>query len=493
MHRYEWLMTVAMLPALACLLPLNGPTGWPLWLGALGATPAVLALLYGWRKGAHWQMWPGYVGITLVLAVEGAKPGAVWARLVCAMLALLPLSALASYVLLLFQVPHPTGRYPVGTRMLYVMDGDREEMHAWAHPGKREAVVQLWYPAASRQGRRAKYRQKKETTSKSAYQRFLYTPSFQDAAMAAGRFPVIVHNPGWHGTRQRASFLTEELASHGYVVAAVSHPYNSSFVVLSDGRLAPPNYDHDIGFSMEVYIPLDRRLGMAEEELLIQTRDCRVVLDELERLNGTVGHPLAGHLQMDCVGCYGHSFGGAVCAELAKEDARVRSVLELDGVMHGESAKSGPEKPLMLIDTLWMANPHAEREVKPKSAVPAETTWRETAYEETVKMWGDIAKVKGAVLERNGGIRVVVAGMSHVDFIDQIFMSPTRRFSKKGEMKPKRVAEILRAYMLAFFEQTLRGVSSPLLTGKSQLFAETAVEIWEGHGAAVRTNPSKSL
>ena len=67
------------------------------------------------------------------------------------------------------------------------------------------------------------------------------------------------------------------------------------------------------------------------------------MLDELEKLDRTPGHPLESRLRMDRVGAYGHSFGGAVSVELAREDSRVRAALELDGVLHGAafSAWSG--------------------------------------------------------------------------------------------------------------------------------------------------------
>src|SRR6185437_8059815 len=109
----------------------------------------------------------------------------------------------------------------------------------------------------------------------------LQTHSLQDAPVAPGRFPIVLYNPGWHGFRNRSSFITQELASHGYIVAAISHPYNSSKVELSGGRIALGDLGFDLGFSQDHYIPLQERLDMANSELAIQVDDCRFVLNEL--------------------------------------------------------------------------------------------------------------------------------------------------------------------------------------------------------------------
>ena len=84
--------------------------------------------------------------------------------------------------------------------------------------------------------------------------------------MAAGRFPVIVHNPAWWGFRNRSTFMTQDLASHGFIVVAISHPYNSSMVELADGSVANPDYSLDLGFSLARYIPMQERFAMADEE-----------------------------------------------------------------------------------------------------------------------------------------------------------------------------------------------------------------------------------
>jgi alpha-beta hydrolase superfamily lysophospholipase len=65
-----------------------------------------------------------------------------------------------------------------------------------------------------------------------------HTRSVPGAAVAdgGGRFRVVVFSPGLGGVRTQRTAWAEELASRGYVVVALDHPYDSAAVVLADGR-----------------------------------------------------------------------------------------------------------------------------------------------------------------------------------------------------------------------------------------------------------------
>jgi hypothetical protein len=463
MRTLERLIVVLLLPAVLW----SFHPALPAWFRLFAVLAAILIPIHAWLEGMHWQMVPAYIAAAILLLCASGIVAGEPARLICAIgsCLLLMASLTFSWVLPMFNLPLPTGKYPVGTRMLRLVDVNRAEMHARAKPGNREVVVQLWYPSATAKGRKAKYRQRNDISRRSSYQAVLASHSLQDAPMAIGRFPIIVHNPAWHDSCCRETFMMQELASHGFVVAAVSHPYNSSRVELSDGSIAYPNHDQDLGFSLRCYIPLHERLALAEEELAIHTADCRFVLDELARFDQTVGHPLEGRLLMDRVAGHGISFGGAVAMELANEDARVCSAVGLDGVLHGSVAVHGLDKPFLFIDSRWMVTP---------DEVDANANIRDI---ETTKMWKDIADLKTNLLSRCGGMRVIVEGIGHADFSDQIFMSPLRRLSHAGVVPPKQVARIINAYCVAFFRQTLCNHEEEILAAGAQTFSEATLSI----------------
>jgi dienelactone hydrolase len=470
MRPLEWLIVATSFLAIVCFLQPRPPSS-TLWLGVAAG---LVLLLHVWLEGMHWQMAPAYLAVLLTLFVTTTRLASPVFRLSCGIMAgaMVGASLVFSWVLPMFKLPAPTGRYPVGTRTLYLTDPNRLEMHEGARSGNREVVAQLWYPAATAKGQKAMYRRRKETTLRSSYQAVLKTHSLQDAPMAAGRFPVIVHNSAWWGFRSRGTFMTQDLASHGFVVIAISHPYNSSMVEMADGSVADPDYSLDLGFSLARYIPIQERFAMADEELVIQTADCRFVLDELEKFDRTPGHLLESCLCMDRVGAYGYSFGGAVSVELAREDPRVRAALELDGVLHGAAASHGLDKPVLLIDAPWMISPGEHTEVwAPKMLGDARVA-------ETSRLWNTIAESKARMLERCGGHRVIIAGLGHGGFTDQVFMSPLRKLSSAGSVPPKRAAHILNTYVLAFFQQTLLDKPSPLLSPDAKDFPEATVQEW---------------
>jgi dienelactone hydrolase len=462
MRRLEWLIAASPLLAIIWFLQPR-PSSSTLWFGVAAA---ILILLHAWLEGVHWQMAPAYLALPLTLLIGATGFTSPMLRLCCGIMAggMVAASLVLSWALPMFKLPVPTGRYPVGTRTLYLTDAKRMEAHEGARPGNREVVVQLWYPAATGKWEKAVYRRWKETSLRSSYQAVLKTHSLQDAPIAAGSFPVIVYNPAWWGFRNRSTYMTQDLASHGFVVAALSHPYNSSMVEFADGSIANPDYSFDLGFSLARYIPMAERFAMADQELAVQTADCRFVLDELEKLDRTPGHPLERRLRLDRVGSYGHSFGGAVAVELAREDSRVRAALELDGVLHGAAFSHGLDKPLALIDSPWMITPgeHAEN---PRLA-------------ETSRMWNIIAESKARLLERCGGFRIIIDGLEHHDSTDQIFMSPLRRLSGTGSVAPERVALILNTYVLAFFQLTLLDKPTSLLSQGAKDFPEVTVQEW---------------
>jgi hypothetical protein len=51
-----------------------------------------------------------------------------------------------------------------------------------------------------------------------------------------------------------------------------------------------------------------------------------------------------------------------------------------------------------------------------------------------------------------------------------------------GEIGARRLMEINRAYSLAFFDRTLRGLEAPLLIGPSSGYPEVSLDMWPPTG-----------
>src|ERR1700755_2279507 len=108
----------------------------------------ILAAQLLW-EGAHWQLGPLYLAVLIclgmALTLRSAALNLRWVAALCALLVCL--SLLFSYLLPMFRLPTPTGKYAVGTRLLYLVDPSRDAMGLNTPNGKRELMVQVWYPA----------------------------------------------------------------------------------------------------------------------------------------------------------------------------------------------------------------------------------------------------------------------------------------------------------------------------------------------------------
>jgi predicted dienelactone hydrolase len=439
----------------------------PAWLKLLAIAAAVLFLAHAFFEGIHWQLFPEYLALVLFLfalfkPTERRVMALGW---ICA--ALLLVSGAFCYTIPMFHLPKPVGPYPIGTRTVHLIDPSRQETHPHSRPGNREVVLQFWYPSATATGRHAMYREFKETKLRSTYQAVLPVDALQDSAIANRTFPVIFFNPAWNGFRNRSTFITQNLASLGFIVVGISHPYNSAFTELSDGYVAQSKDEPDLGEYSKAE-PLSERLNLAKSELAVQLADDEFVLEQLTKLNETPDSPFYHHLEMDNVGAFGHSFGGSVSVELALKDPRVKCALEMDGSLYGQAEATGLPKPLMTIH-------HPEGALPPNAA---------NSPDESIRVWADmrqrVAAAFAQTFSRYGGYAVNIDGIDHESYTDKGFFSPIRRITGIGSMRQTEAAPIINGYVAAFFLQYLAHKPQPLLSGAIPPLPHATLTIWPG-------------
>jgi len=455
MRTLEWLMVVLSIPAVVWTLILRRP--WPLWIRIATIAAGLLLPFHAFYEGPHWQMAPIYLAILLLLYLLARSVGK-GARVIAFVVVLLLIAGLGFCIAIpMFHLPKTTGSYSVGTQTMYFVDPSRQETHPHAPHGNREVVVQIWYPSAASTGPHAVYRLWKECDLRSSYQAVLKTDSLLDAPVASGQFPVILFNHAWRGFRNRSTYIMQELASHGFVVVGISHPYNAAIVELHDGQVADGRSQVDLGnFYQKPALTLEQRLNLADTEMRIQTDDDKLVLDRLAQANQSPSGPFAGHLDLTHVGAFGHSFGGNVSSELAREDSRVISAIVLDGVLHGPVGDTGLDKPLFRIQA-------ETPEVPPGSENSPILSTR--VHAEMSKLGeGNLARS----FQRYGGYQVVIRGIDHENFTDKGFFSPFHKLTGIGEIPQSRAATIIDSYILAFFEQTLKNQPQALLSGEEK-------------------------
>ena len=123
------------------------------------------------------------------------------------------------------------GRFQVGVRTIALVDAAQFDVLAFdpatgtAPKHDRELVVDLWYPADVAAGTSPEtYSGSLPAEPPAPPTRFTIPGiAVRDATPAAGRFPLVIVSHGYSNAAIAMSWLTENLTSKGYVVAAIRH------------------------------------------------------------------------------------------------------------------------------------------------------------------------------------------------------------------------------------------------------------------------------
>jgi dienelactone hydrolase len=251
--------------------------------------------------------------------------------------------------------PPPTGRSEVGTRVMHLTNAARDDPYL-ANGTKRELMVRFWYPTSgSTPCTPAPY------TSAGVWSEFaqllgattlpqIATNSCLDASVAAGVHPIVVITHGFTGTFTDYTFLAEELASRGYVVASVDHTYEATAVEFPDGRIVKSVF----GSHLTTYTRSDpQALAFA---VSVRLGDLRFVLDELATLATAGGGVFAGKLDLSRVALAGHSLGGLTVIRGVRHDVRFRAGISLDGLVPDRLTFPTSTPVLLLTGGRWQWN-----------------------------------------------------------------------------------------------------------------------------------------
>ena len=149
-------------------------------------------------------------------------------------------------------------------------------------------------------------------------------------------FPVVLFSPALGTTRLFYNALAQAVASAGYVVVSIDHPYDTEFLEFPDGSVITAANISD------AQVPLDVKT---------RARDVSFVLDQLSTKAGMAALlPGAGAVGLKTrdVAMYGHSVGGAATAEAMHLDRRIVAGVNLDGSMFGPVVQHGLRGPFLL-------------------------------------------------------------------------------------------------------------------------------------------------
>jgi predicted dienelactone hydrolase len=464
MRVLEIALLLSIIPVLGWHLLTRNP---PSWLRITPALSLLLLIVHVMLEGQRWQMWPAYiVTIWLFLACSWHRlpsPGT-WTATFG--LGFVFCAAAAGTLLPVFEFPAPTGPFPVGTVILHLVDKNREETQGTRPGAHRELMVQIWYPAQY-SGPARSLRSPSETSFRQTRLALVKTHASSGVplAEAAPHYPVLIFCPSWNGNRDQNTFQNEELASYGFVVVGIDHPFASQLTVFPDGRRISTALGEWMDFSTDETVKA--AVGRANTQLDIRTADARFVLDELERLNRQdPGGLLTDRLDIDRVGIFGHSFGGAVAMEACRVDSRFAAGINMDGCVFGGSAETGVRQPFLFMSD---DTPIPDDGSLSVCSELHKRRWRFLKQ--------DLNNIRHS-LATYGGYYMTVRGTRHMNFSDSPLSSPLKQRTGAGPISVTRAMRIINDYTLAFFNQFLKKQPQPLLDGPSSEYPEVELEVW---------------
>lgn len=212
-----------------------------------------------------------------------------------------------------------TGGYEVRSAQAVLVDDSREETFE-TDGSKREVPAYFFYPEGGDSG---------------------------------NKYPVIFFSHGAFGYYQSNMSTYMELASHGYVVVSLEHPYHALFTKDTDGKmiLTDAEFMRDIQRINGSGVSEEQIFEVSSEWMKLRLADCDFVVDRVKEAAQKQTLPecffvserdrekvAAAVSMMDCgkIGFMGHSLGGATAVTLGRQREDIGAVIDFDGTMLGE-------------------------------------------------------------------------------------------------------------------------------------------------------------
>jgi dienelactone hydrolase len=367
------------------------------------------------------------------------------------------------------ELPRPTGSFAVGRSVFHWVEEDRADEFAPVPESKRELVVWVWYPSAATQGARAEYlppqwRDALARRSGVLMSDFLTRDlsqvrlhSTENAGLPAveSRFPVVILRAGAAALVTGYTALAEDLASHGYIVVGPDAAYRTTVVVFPDGRvvLRPDKYNLEL-------LPESEKVGFANRLINMWSTDLAFVVDQLAKLDAAdPSGRFTGRLDLQRLGIFGHSLGGATAADFCHEDSRCKAGIDLDGQLFGPVIDEGLRQPFMFV-----LEDHG-RETDP--ALKEIFAHFQSMYQR---------------LPVDSRWRITLRGANHFSFSDQMLLKSQlllgmmQRLGMIGGLDGRRGLEITADCVSSFFDVYLKGSPKSVLDAVMRRYPEILVD-----------------
>jgi len=304
----------------------------------------------------------------------------------------IPVVILGTFITLtfipLFNIPNPEGSYSLGTMYFTLRDSSRNDTISKVSSGIREIHTQVWYPAKLKGSEKrdiyipsAKKFSKIFATSQGIFW-FPFvlnhlgktrTNSYLNAQIegSGARYPVVVFSHGLGQFYKFNTILIEELASNGYIVIAISHPFDTPCTINSKNELIEykTREKNTRAIDTSELSTIFKRISVTDD--LSELRELykvfynsmpvtwnqqnknwvQDILFTIRELNSINFKEFKGCMDLKAIGVLGFSFGGGASGLAAMSDTTIKAGINLDGWQPGHLNNNYFNCPFMFISS----------------------------------------------------------------------------------------------------------------------------------------------
>jgi len=336
----------------------------------------------------------------------------------------------------LSDLPEPLGSYSIGTQVFEWTDPTRDEWFTENENDKRRIVVQIWYPSEPSNAATLPYLPSPEKwlpalSTIIEVPQFLFnhlrkidTNSVLDAPLHGDvdQAPLVIFSHGIYGFRFQNTAQFEALASRGYIVISLDHPFDATLTVFKDGSIADFRSGYEGELSEEEF------WALRTPQLTTRVADIRFMIDTIESKQ-SAGEDFWSAIDLRRIGIFGHSYGGATGIIALDQDDRIDVAIALDGwilPIRPELVNKGLHKPFLYI---------------------GRETWPDQLNNQ---------KLKKLLANSSQQTSMYIPGTAHFDFSDAPLFSPyLQSFGVVGSIPATELSRMLEDKIVKFFDTHL--------------------------------------
>ncbi|HET7361297.1 MAG TPA: alpha/beta hydrolase [Salinimicrobium sp.] len=356
-------------------------------------------------------------------------------------------------------LPQPTGKFATGTIKFEIIDENRESL--FDKTKNRTIIGQVWYPSNFTSGATANYLDPAVVDymvsigyfglDSTTIENFntVKTNSILNSPIRekATKLPVIFFVHGLGVSKNFYTTYYEEMASQGYFVIALDHPFGG-VTATQNKRILSYKQDTLINSSPEI---LMTRIDQ-------WSKDIKFIYEKLKNPSSEEFQSWSNFIDLEKIAVVGHSLGGNVALGIKKYIPEVDAAINMDGGSY-ENVKDGLMLPSMIIRSFPV---YSDEELAEKGRT----------REEWDQMGKKIDSLHYSLFENSKTEEIYyvkIEGTGHMSFSDAPYVSPfmITRFGGKILDKEQTKDKVLNL-VISFLNQELKREKAVFLESKPE-------------------------